>query len=138
MIMTIEPKKILILDDSEIYTEALKLSLGFLFKNVDLKSINKGESLTKDLIEKFDPDIIISDISMNGIGGLKAIENIRNANIKTPVLMLSMHDRKEYLEQSIKLKANGFLLKDTGINKLNKVISLLLSGENYFTESNFR
>ena len=109
-----------------------------MFKNVDLKSINKGESLTKDLIEKFDPDIIISDISMNGIGGLKAIENIRNANIKTPVLMLSMHDRKEYLEQSIKLKANGFLLKDTGINKLNKVISLLLSGENYFTESNFR
>ncbi len=51
--------------------------------------------------------------------------------------MLSMHDRKEYLEQSIKLKANGFLLKDTDLNKLKQVIELLLSGENYFSSNDF-
>lgn len=135
--MNTEPKKILLVDDNPLYLEGLKLSLKLLFKNVDFKSINNGESLTKNLIEKFNPDIIISDISMKGIGGLKALENIRNDNIKTPVLMLSMHDRIEYLEQSIKLKANGFLLKDTDLNKLKQVIELLLSGENYFSSNNF-
>ena len=136
--MATEPEKILLVDDNPLYLEGLKLSLNLLFKNVDLKCINNGESLTKNLIEKYNPDIIISDISMKGIGGLKALENIRNDNIKTPILMLSMHDRKEYLEQSIKLKANGFLLKDTDLNKLKQVIELLLSGENYFSENNFQ
>ena len=133
--MNYDSHKILLVDDNNLYLEGLNLALNHLYKNIIIQSVYDGEHLTQDLINDFEPDIIILDISMRTMGGLDALKNLRTFDTETPVLMLSMHDRKEYVEESLRLKANGFLLKDTGVDQIKVVINQLLLGENYFPET---
>ena len=63
------------------------------------------------------------------IGGFKALDTLRNQNNNTPVLILSMHDEKEYLNTAIKLGANGFLLKDSDIDTIKYVLEKIHRGE---------
>lgn len=124
--------KILIVDDNKTFISSLKMTLDFLYEEIETFDLNDGKYVSDETLKSIDPDLIILDISMPVVGGLETLKNIRNNGHTVPVLILSMHDEKEYLRTAKHLGANGFLLKDSDIDLIKKTIDSLVKGENYF------
>ncbi|HDL85305.1 MAG TPA: response regulator transcription factor [Candidatus Acetothermia bacterium] len=63
------------------------------------------------LAETLKPDVFLLDIVMPGLDGLQAIARIRKVSPPTHVLLISMHDEPEYLQEAISRGASGLVSK---------------------------
>lgn len=66
---------------------------------------------TLELVQQLQPDVLLLDISMPGKSGLEVIRELKEMNLPTRIVMLSMYRRETYLLQSFKDGASGYLLK---------------------------
>ena len=79
------------------------------------------------------PDVVVLDISMPGMSGLEVTARLRSASPRTRVLILSMHDNAEYVLESVRAGAHGYLLKDTAATELREAIRTVCRGQSYFS-----
>ena len=79
------------------------------------------------------PDVAVLDISMPGDSGLRITAELRRECPGTRVLILSMHDNTEYVLESVRAGAHGYLLKDTAATELRGAIRAVWNGESYFS-----
>jgi len=86
-----------------------------------------------EIVEKHKPDILIIDVRMPELNGIDAVQKIQEKGNKSRSIVLSMHDSEEYILQSIKAGAFGYLLKDTDKKEFIKAIHTVHSGEKYFS-----
>ena len=70
---------------------------------------------------------------MPELNGIDAVQKIQEKGNKSKSIVLSMHDSEEYILQSIKAGAFGYLLKDTDKKEFIKAIHTVHSGEKYFS-----
>ena len=85
------------------------------------------------LVESLRPDVAVLDISMAGGSGLKLAARIRERLPEIRVLMLSMHDHPEYVLESVRAGAHGYLLKDTAAAELRHAIRAVEEGEAFYS-----
>ena len=86
-----------------------------------------------ELARRHTPDLVMLDVSMPGGSGIGACAIIRREVPHARVLMLSVHDDREYLEESVRAGAHGYLLKDTAATDLRSAVTALLEGRSYFS-----
>ncbi len=79
------------------------------------------------------PDVAVLDISMPGDSGLRVAAELRERSPAIRVLILSMHDNTEYVLESVRAGAHGYLLKDTAATELRGAIRAVSGGESYFS-----
>jgi DNA-binding NarL/FixJ family response regulator len=122
--------KVLIADDHPIVREGLKQYVKTLdeVKLVD-EAVNGKEAWEK--IKDGDYDLVILDVSMPGMSGLDVLQNIKEKNLKTCVLVLSVHPQEQYAIQAFKMGASGYLSKDSAFNELTLAIRKIASGGRY-------
>ncbi len=82
---------------------------------------------------KLQPDVVVLDISMPGESGLEVAARLRGTSPEPRVLILSMHDNAEYVLESVRAGAHGYLLKDTAAVELRSAIRTVCRGESYFS-----
>ena len=102
--------KVLIVDDHVIFCEGLKSQLeadGY-FQVVALA--NTAEAAV-DLAVQHQPDIVLMDVEMPGLSPFSAASTINNIIHRTRIVFLSAFDHDFYIEQALKAKAWGFLVK---------------------------
>ena len=76
------------------------------------------------------PDVILMDIRMPRLDGLKATARILEAGVSSPrILMLTTYDLDEYIFEALKVGASGFLLKDSPAEELVAAIYVVAAGE---------
>ncbi len=85
------------------------------------------------IIESLRPDIVICDIRMPEMSGIETVHKIVSLGLRTKTIMLSMHDSDEYILQSVKAGADGYLLKDASKEEFLKALSSVSNGEKYFS-----
>ena len=85
------------------------------------------------LAESLRPDVAVIDISMPGESGLVIAAELRRRCPGTRVLIVSMHDNTEYVLESIRAGAHGYLLKDTAATELRGAVRAVHGGESYFS-----
>ncbi|HEX5963064.1 MAG TPA: response regulator transcription factor, partial [Gemmatimonadales bacterium] len=85
------------------------------------------------LAAKLNPDVVVLDISMPGESGLQIAARLRDTSPEPRVLILSMHDNAEYVLESVRAGAHGYLLKDTAATELRSAIRTICRGESYFS-----
>ena len=85
------------------------------------------------LASELRPDVAVLDISMPGRSGIQAAVELRQRSPHTRVVILSMHDNAEYVLESVRLGAHGYLLKDTAATELCGAIRAVQRGESYFS-----
>jgi two-component system nitrate/nitrite response regulator NarL len=124
--------RLLLVDDHPIVLDGIKSHLCAQpeFEVVGDAS-NGQEALRKAKLTL--PDVVLMDISMPHMNGLEAMSNLRKQVPEAKVLVLTMHDSKEYLAQIIRLGARGYLLKDCSPTELVQAIKAVHSGEVYFS-----
>jgi len=122
--------KILIADDHSIVREGLKQYVKTLDK-VSLidEAVDGNEAWTK--IKDGDYDLVILDVSMPGMSGLDVLRNIKERNLKTRVLILSVHPQEQYAIHAFKMGASGYLSKDSAFEELTLAIKKIASGGRY-------
>lgn len=79
------------------------------------------------------PDVIVLDISMPHESGLEVAARLRSNVSSSRVLILSMHDNAEYVLESVRAGAHGYLLKDTAATELRNAVRAVCRGESYFS-----
>ncbi|KQV28895.1 LuxR family transcriptional regulator [Rhizobium sp. Root1203] len=79
------------------------------------------------------PDIVLLDINMPQISGIDAIELFKNVAPSTKILMLSMHDSREYISASVVRGASGYILKDVPNEEIVEAIETVAAGGSYFS-----
>ncbi len=86
-----------------------------------------------ELATSLRPDVAVLDISMPDESGLRVAEELRRRVPTTHVLILSMHDNTEYVLESLRAGAHGYLLKDTAATELRGAIRAVRRGESFFS-----
>ncbi len=79
------------------------------------------------------PDVVVMDISMPGLNGLEATDQIVRANPSIKVLVLTLHDSDDLIRDVLNAGARGFLLKSDSVCELEAAIEALLRNKTYFT-----
>jgi DNA-binding NarL/FixJ family response regulator len=126
------PIRVLVADDHAIVRTGIRHVLesepGF---TVVAEASTGSEAL--ELATRFRPDVAVLDISMPGDSGLRVAAELRQRSPETHVLIVSMHDNTEYVLESLRAGADGYLLKDTAATELRGAIRAVQRGESFFS-----
>ena len=98
--------------------------------------IGEAESGEKayQLFGELNPDVMVMDLSMPGMGGLEAIRRILMRDEKAKILVLSMHEDLSFANQALKLGAKGYLIKNTLGDDLVKAIEAISQGNIFLSD----
>ena len=106
---SLQGKRILLADDHAVVRLGFRLLLEGAGATVVGEAEN-GESAVR-LYAETNPDVVVMDVSMPGIGGLAALERLRAAHPEARVLMLSAHNDAVVPVRALRLGARGYLCK---------------------------
>ena len=130
--MSQAPIRVIVADDHAIVRTGIRHVLesepGFLVVG---EAANGAEAI--ELARSLTPDVAVLDISMPGTSGLQVTQELRRLAPDTRVLILSMHDNTEYVLESVRAGAHGYILKDTAATELRGAIHAVRRGESYFS-----
>ena len=125
--------KIALVDDHLLVRNGIK---SLLEEEQDMLVIAEGSNGLEaiEIVEQHNPDILIIDVRMPEMNGIEAVGKLQNiTSTKTKSIVLSMHDSEQYILESIKAGASGYLLKDTDKKEFIKAIHTVFNGEKYFS-----
>lgn len=122
--------RILLADDHAVLRSGLRLLLD---SQPGLKVAGEAASGLEALSRaaELQPDLILLDLTMPGLGGLEAISALHRASPGVRILILTMHDDPQYLRQALKSGASGYVLKKAADTELLSAIHAVLRGEIY-------
>lgn len=121
---------VMIVDDHELIRQGLQKILEIEDDISVVGVAEDGESAIK-LASSLNPDVMLLDINMKGMGGIKALKRIKEMGLKVKVIMLTIHSDREYLMETVNLGASGYVLKDTGTDGLIAAIRQVHAGQSY-------
>ncbi|MCI2284682.1 response regulator transcription factor [Colwellia sp. MSW7] len=124
--------KVLLVDDHPLFREGLKHRLS-LDKDITVTGEAENGKKALEIIKNNTFDIILMDINMPEMDGMYVLELIKEQDLDCKVLMLSMHDNKEYILGAMRYGADGYILKDVPGNELIDAIKIVISGKHYFS-----
>ncbi len=126
-------KKLLLVDDHEVVRSGLKTLLS----NLSFDVIDEASSGKKayEMAQNNQYDLIIMDISMDGISGLDAMSKIINRIPKQNILILSMHDSDLVIQKAKNAGAKGYVTKSDISDNLIKAIQSIDSGQDFFPQT---
>lgn len=127
--------RIVIADDHQMIREGLKQLLELDGDILVVGEAGNGEECLK-VLEEVHPDVLLLDINMPVMNGLKMLEKLRHSSMRDQkVLILTIHNEIEYLLKAQEIGTNGYVLKDAESAVLKKAINTIYEGELYIDVS---
>lgn len=130
--VTKKPCRIVIAEDHRILREGLRSMLS---SSPDLEIVGEADN-GRDAIRRVDqlrPDLVLMDLSMPKMNGLDAIAEVKSLCPDTKLLVLTVHEAEEYVFESLKAGADGYLLKDATHAELMLAVGNILDGKRYIS-----
>lgn len=122
--------RVLLVDDHTILREGVRALLADEPEIVVVGEAGDGqEALEK--VEHLRPDVVLMDMVMPRMNGLEATGHIKRRHPETKVLILSMYDDDEYVQQVIQAGASGYLLKGMAADDLIHAIREVQAGSSF-------
>jgi two-component system invasion response regulator UvrY len=126
--------RIIIADDHAVVRKGLRQMLQEEFPSAEIaETADSDDLLNRVMGEHW--DVVISDISMPGRGGLEVLQQIRHQFPKLPVLILSIHPEDQYAVRVLRAGASGYLSKESAQGEVVKAVQKVLLGKKYITPS---
>ena len=119
--------RVLIVDDQKPVRQNLKLYLES-DSQIEVIALAGDGVAALEKIAELQPDLAIIDWEMPGINGIRTIEIINKRFPETKTLVLSNHDKKEFIHEAIEAGANGYLLKGSSEEQLTEAVLQINQG----------
>jgi two-component system nitrate/nitrite response regulator NarL len=125
--------KVLVADDHPVVRKGLQICLA---KQGNMRIVGEAadgdEALRK--ARELSPHVVLMDISMPGMNGLAVTEVLRKELPQIKVLILSVHNNKEYIFRVIQAGAHGYVSKEAPPEEVLRAIESVYEGEPFFSE----
>ncbi|MDO6507888.1 response regulator transcription factor [Colwellia sp. 4_MG-2023] len=125
--------KVLLVDDHMVVRAGFRMLLDSQPYIGDIVDIERGELAVKEY-ERFQPDVVVMDLSMPGIGGLEAIRRLCKHYPNVLILVYSIHDEKVYIERALEAGARGYVSKNSAAEVLAQAVAVIASGKRYIEQ----
>lgn len=122
--------RVVIVDDHPMVAEGIEALLETYDELTVVAALSSGQEAV-DRVDELNPDVILLDLNMPGLGGLSATELILEKRPETKIVILSMHDTPEYISTALSHGARGYLLKDVPTEEIFTAIQTVMSGQDY-------
>ena len=125
--------KILLADDHQLVRKGFRALLEELdYVEVTGEAAN-GQEVIGLLRRGIKADILLLDYEMPLLNGLETLEKIRQDFFGVKVILLTMLNQRELIQNAVEKGVNGFLFKNASLDELSEAIRRVARGENYFS-----
>ena len=128
-----EKLSILLVDDHTVVRAGFRMLLSTQDFIGEIMDVDRGELACQNY-SQFNPDVVVMDLSMPGIGGLETIRRLRQLDKEAVILVYSIHDEAIYVERALLAGARGYVSKNSAAEVLAQAVSVLASGQRYIEE----
>ncbi|MCT4621285.1 MAG: response regulator transcription factor [Marinisporobacter sp.] len=126
--------KVLIADDHALMRQGLKQIIE-LEDDIEVVALAVDGEDTIKKSQQYKPDVILLDINMPNMNGIQALRRLKDMGTDSKIIMLTIHDDREYLFETINIGASGYVLKDAESASLIKAIRDVSTGHSYIHPS---
>jgi two-component system, NarL family, response regulator DegU len=127
----LETIRIAIADDHALFRRGMVSLLKSISDFEVVFEASTGQELV-DNIDQYMPDLVIMDLKMPVMDGMKATEIIRNKWPSIHVVVISMHDEDQFVTHLMELGANGYILKDADPDEVELAIRTIIKEGYYY------
>jgi two-component system, NarL family, response regulator NreC len=124
--------RILVADDYAIIREGLRVMLG---NQPDMEVVgiaaNGREAIR--LVDEYEPDVAVMDISMPELNGIEAIQQMMPRHPEMKLVVLSIHESKPYVYRALRAGVEGYLIKETAGLEVVEAVRAVYRGERYLS-----
>jgi DNA-binding NarL/FixJ family response regulator len=124
--------KILLVDDHPLVRDGLRARLEAM-PQFEVVAEAGGAAEALEQAGRHPVDLVLMDINMRGTNGIEATAQFKQVFPQIAVLILSMHDKLEYVSQAIQAGARGYVLKDAPGKDIVVAIETVMSGGIYYS-----
>jgi len=124
--------KILLVDDHPLVIEGIRSVID----TINHMEVVGAAGTVRDALvvaARTAPDLVMMDINLPDVSGTQAIELFKDQQPSIRLLMLSMHDSREYISNSVMHGASGYVLKDVSTSEIIAAIEAVAAGGTYFS-----
>lgn len=122
----------LLADDHEDFLKAVREELSREFEIVG--TAENGE-VAIDAVRRLDPDVLVIDITMPILNGLQAAAHLRDANYRTKIVFLTIHEQGDYVSAAFAAGASGYVTKRNLGTDLVRAIHEVFQGNTFTSPS---
>jgi two-component system response regulator DegU len=122
--------KIVIIDDHQLFREGVKRILEF-EESFEVLAEGDDGSEAIELIEQYEPNVVLMDINMPQMNGVEATRSLINKYPNMKVIILSIHDDENYVTHALQSGAMGYLLKEMDADALVEAVKVVSEGGSY-------
>jgi len=122
--------RVLVVDDHTLVREGI---VGLLDSQADIEVVGQAGTAREaiDAIPTVLPDVVLMDVTLPGASGLAATQEIRERFPPINVVILTIHDREDYLFQALRAGAVGYVLKGAEVQELLSAVRTAHRGDVY-------
>jgi DNA-binding NarL/FixJ family response regulator len=119
--------RVLIVDDHAILREGVRALLQL---QPDMEVVGEGGNGVEaiEAVGRLDPDVVLMDIAMPGLGGIEAALELRKLGKRARILILSQYEDREYVRRLLKAGVAGYVLKKSAGAELANAIRAVHRG----------
>jgi DNA-binding NarL/FixJ family response regulator len=127
-----ERRRVIIVEDHILLRAGLRALLS---QEADIEVVGESDNGRDALraIGNLSPHLVLMDLTMPGTNGIEAIADIKRRYPTVRVLVLTIHKTDEYIQESLKAGADGYILKDATQDELRIAVRTVLAGKSYLT-----
>ncbi|MDD5322013.1 MAG: response regulator transcription factor [Methylococcales bacterium] len=129
--------KVILVDDHAVVRAGFRMLLSTEDTIEVIAEAERGEQACQLYLEK-QPDVMVLDLSMPGIGGLETIRRICNRDTNARILVFSVHNERVYVDRAISAGAKGYITKHAHPEILIAAIQKIAEGEVYIEQNLIR
>ena len=125
--------KVILVDDHAVVRAGYKILLRS-NENINVVAETSTGEDAIILSDKYQPDVIVMDISLPGMSGIEAIRSIVKNNNNIKILVFTMHEEVVFVERALQAGAIGYMTKSTDPEMLSKAIGQVAQGKKYLDD----
>jgi two-component system response regulator NreC len=124
----VKPTRVVVVDDHTLIRQGM---VGLLDRQADIEVVGEAGNGRDgiELVERLRPDVVLMDVAMPGISGLDATRELKSRLPDVPVIMLTIHDRDDYIFEALRAGAVGYVLKGADVQDLLAAVRSARRGE---------
>ena len=125
---------VLLTDDHALVRSGIKRLLEDSKQVRIIGEAESGEEGVK-LAQQLEPDVILMDVNMPGIGGVEACRRILQRNPRQKIIVLTIHNEQTFPKRMLEIGARGYLTKECGVDEMISAIVQVHRGGAYIAPS---